>query len=64
MSNTSGFFQLILLGVGVIVVFLLISYMPEMGFSKIVWEEVFDLLIPLMGIICFLGFAAYMVSHR
>jgi len=33
MSDNEGFFQLIFLGVGVMVVFALISYLPTLGVS-------------------------------
>lgn len=63
MSDTKGFFQLILLSVGVIVVFTLIAYMPTLGISG-PWTEVNVLIAPLVLVICFVGFAAYVVTHR
>ena len=72
MSDTKGFFQLLFLGAGVMVVFMLIVYMPTMGFEELsdvsegqlIWELVGDRIAPLMVVIFFLGFAAYVVTHR
>lgn len=64
MSDTEGFFQLIFLGIGVLVVFMLIVYMPTMGFEEESWNYVRDKIVPLIIVICFLGFAAYVVTHR
>ena len=58
-----GFFQLILLGVGVMAVFTLIAYLPTLGVSG-PWAEINVLIAPLILIICFLGFIAYVVTHR
>jgi len=63
MSDASGFFQLILLGIGVFVVFALIAYLPDLGVSG-PWADVNTLIAPLIIVICFLGFAAYVVTHR
>ena len=64
MGKSGGFFQLLLLGIGVLTVFTLIAYMPTMGFERTVWEDVRDAIAPLIVVICFLGFAAYVVTHR
>lgn len=58
-----GFFQLILLSLGVMVVFTLIAYLPTLGVSG-PWAEVNTLIAPLVFVICFLGMAAYVVTHR
>ncbi len=58
-----GFFQLILLSMGVFVVFTLIAYMPTLGISG-PWVDVNALIAPLILVICFIGFAAYVVTHR
>jgi len=63
MSDNEGFFQLIFLGVGVMVVFALISYLPTLGVSG-PWANVNTLIAPLVLVICFIGFIAYMVAHR
>ena len=63
MSNMHGFFQLILLSLGVMVVFTLIAYLPKLGVYG-PWAEVNALLSPLILVICFLGFAAYVVVNR
>jgi len=63
MSDMKGFFQLILLSLGVIVVFTLIAYMPTLGISG-PWAEVNTLIAPLVLVICFLGMAAYVVVNR
>ena len=67
MGRNDGFFQLLLLGIGVMVVFTLIAYMADptvnMGISG-PWAEVNALIAPLMIVICFLGFVAYVVTHR
>ena len=58
-----GFFQLILLSFGVMTVFMLIAYLPTLGVSG-PWAEINVLIAPLILIICFLGFIAYVVTHR
>lgn len=63
MSDTEGFFQLILLSVGVMVVFTLIANLTSFGLSG-PWAEVNVLIAPLVLVICFLGMAAYVVTHR
>ncbi len=63
MNSTEGFFQLILLSVGVLVVFTLIAYMPTLGISG-PWAEINALIAPLILIICFLGMIAYAVTHK
>lgn len=63
MSNMGDFFRLILLSVGVMVVFLLIAYLPTMGVPG-PWATVNALIAPLILVICFLGFAAYVVTNR
>ena len=63
MVETDGFFQIILLGIGVMVVFTLIAYLPTLGVSG-PWAEVNVLVAPLIIVICFLGIAAYVVTHR
>lgn len=63
MSDNEGFFRLIFLGVGVMVVFALISYLPTLGVSG-PWANVNTLIAPLVLVICFIGFIAYMVAHR
>ena len=63
MSDREGFFQLILLSVGVMAVFALIANLTSFGVSG-PWAEVNVLIAPLVIIICFIGFAAYMVTHR
>ena len=66
MSDRDGFFQLILLGVGVFVVFTLIANLDNFGLSTTpgLWESVNTLIAPLIIVICFLGFAAFVVTHR
>ena len=63
MSDREGFFQLILLSLGVMVVFTLIAYMPTLGISG-PWAGVNTLIAPLVIVICFLGMVAYVVTHR
>lgn len=63
MVETDGFFQIILLGIGVMVVFALIAYLPTLGVDG-PWAEVNVLIAPLIVVICFLGIAAYVVTHR
>ena len=63
MSDRSGFFQLILLSFGVMVVFALIANMTSFGVSG-PWAEVNVLIAPLVLIICLLGMVAYVVTHR
>lgn len=63
MSNTKEFFQLILLSVGVMVVFALIANLTTFGVSG-PWAEVNTLIAPLVIVICFLGMATYVVTHR
>ena len=63
MSESRGFFQLILLGVGVMVVFALIAYLPTLGISG-PWAQVNTLIAPLILIIAFIGMIAYVVTHR
>jgi len=63
MSNMHGFFQLILLSLGVMVVFTLIAYLPTLGVSG-PWADVNALIAPLILVICFLGMAAYVVVNR
>ena len=63
MSETDGFFQLILLSFGVMVVFALIASLSTFGISG-PWAEVNILISPLVLIICFIGFSAYVVTHR
>ena len=58
-----GFFQLILLGFGVMTVFTLIAYLPTLGVSG-PWAEINVLIAPLIIVICFIGFIAYVVTHR
>ena len=54
---------MILLGVGVMVVFALISYLPTLGVSG-PWAQVNTFIAPLVLIIAFIGMIAYVVSHR
>ena len=63
MSDREGFFQLILLGFGVLSIFALIANMTSFGVDG-PWAEVNVLIAPLAIVICLLGFAAYMVTHR
>ena len=63
MSDTKGFFQLILLSVGVMVVFTLIANLTSFGVSG-PWAEVNALIAPLVVVICFTGMVAYVVTHR
>lgn len=63
MSDNKGFFQLILMSFGVLVVFTLIAYMNTLGISG-PWTEVNTLIAPLILIICFIGFIAYVVANR
>ena len=63
MSDNQGFFQIILLSFGVMVVFALIANMTTFGVSG-PWAEVNTLIAPLVLIICFIGIAAYVVTHR
>ena len=63
MSDNGGFFQLILLSFGVMVVFALIANMTTFGVSG-PWAEVNVLIAPLVLVICFLGMVAYVVTHR
>ena len=63
MTDSVGFFQLILLGVGVMVVFVLIANMTSFGVSG-PWTQVNVLIAPLILIIGFMGFVAYVVTHR
>lgn len=61
-----GFFQLILLGVGVMVIFTLIAKLTVLGVPG-PWagpNSVTSMTAPLILVICFLGFAAYVVAHR
>ena len=58
-----GFFQLILMSVGVMVVFTLIAYMPTLGISG-PWAEMNALIAPLVLVVCFLGFVTYVVVSR
>jgi len=62
-SDNTGFFQLILLSFGVMVVFALIANMTTFGISG-PWAEVNTLIAPLVLVICFLGMVAYVVTHR
>ena len=63
LSDRNGFFQLILLSFGVMVVFALIANMTAFGVSG-PWAEVNVLIAPLVLIICLLGMVAYVVTHR
>ena len=63
LSDKDGFFQLILLSFGVMVVFALIANMTTFGVSG-PWAEVNVLIAPLVLVICFLGMVAYVVTHR
>ena len=63
MSDNKGFFQLILLSFGVMTVFALIASLTSFGLSG-PWAEVNALIAPLVLVICFLGMAAYVVTHR
>ena len=63
MSDKGGFFQLILMGTGVMVVFTIIAYMTTLGFSG-PWSDVNTLIAPLVFIIIAVGFLAYLVTHR
>ena len=63
MSDNTGFFQLIFLGVGIMAVFALIANLTSFGVSG-PWAEVNVLIAPLVLIICFMGFIAYVVTHR
>lgn len=63
MGNNDGFFQLILIGLGVFVVFSLIANMTSFGVSG-PWAQVNTLITPLIIVICFLGFSAYVVINR
>ena len=63
MSDNTGFFQLILLSVGVMAVFALIANLTSFGVSG-PWAEVNVLIAPLVLIICLMGFIAYVVTHR
>ena len=63
MSDRDGFFQLILLSFGVMTVFTLVANLSTFGLSG-PWAEVNVLIAPLILVICFLGIAAYVVTHR
>lgn len=63
MSDMEGFFQLILLGVGVMVVFTLIANMTALGVSG-PWTQVSALIAPLIFVIICIGFVAYVVTNR
>lgn len=63
MSDGEGFFHLILMSIGVIVVFTLIANITSFGVSG-PWAEVNVLIAPLIIIICFIGFIAYVVINR
>jgi len=63
MNEMRGFFQLILMSVGVMVVFTLIAYMPTLGISG-PWAEMNALIAPLVLVVCFLGFVTYVVVSR
>jgi len=63
MSDTTGFFQLILISMGVMVLFTLIAYLPTLGMSG-PWADVNALIAPLVLVICFIGMVAYVVTHR
>ena len=63
MCDSEGFFQLILIGIGVMVVFALIANMTTFGVSG-PWTQVNLLIAPLILIIGFMGFVAYVVTHR
>jgi len=63
MSGSDGFLQLILIGIGVMTVFALLVNLTGFGVSG-PWSEVNVLIAPLIIIICFLGFIAYVVTHR
>ena len=78
MSDRGGLFQITLLSIGVLAVFGLVAllddiplpitevgdtlpnYWPETG----VWEEVSVSIAPLAIVICCLGIAAWIVTHR
>ena len=63
MGDNEGFFQIILLSVGVMSVFALIAQLTDLGLSG-PWAEVNTLIAPLVLIICFVGIATYLVTHR
>jgi len=63
MSDKGGFFQLILLGFGVMTVFTLLAQMSTLGVSG-PWAEVNILIAPLVFVIITVGFLAYLVTHR
>ena len=63
MSDRDGFYQLILLGFGVMTVFALIANMSSLGVSG-PWAEVNILIAPLVFVIITVGFLAYLVTHR
>ena len=66
MSDTQGFFHIILLGFGVFVVFALIANLTSFGVAG-PWvgeNSVTYFLAPLALVICFVGIVAYVVTHR
>ena len=78
LSDNKGFFQIILLSFGVLTVFALVlilddfplplteegETLPDFWPEEGVWEEVSVLIAPLAVVICLLGMAAYVVTHR
>ena len=71
MGDNEGFFQLILLGVGVLSVFLLIIYLPNIVISEPwgsswgdSWKIVGEALTPIILIIGLIGFIVYLVVNR
>jgi len=66
MSDTQGFFQLILLCFGVMVVFAIIANLTLFGVPG-PWvgdDSVTSMIAPLVLVICFVGIAAYVVVNR
>ena len=61
--DNEGFFQLILLSFGVMIVFAIIANLTSFGVSG-PWAEVNTLIAPLVLVICFLGMVAYLVVNR
>lgn len=63
MSGNSDFMTLIFLGIGVMTVFALIANLTGFGVSG-PWAEVNVIIAPLVIVICFIGFIAYLVANR
>ena len=64
MTENDGFLQLLLLSFGVMTVFTIIANLTDPLGVPGPWEAVTVLIAPLILVICFMGFAAYVVTHR